>query len=235
MTEDQLEQAPIGWLQDLGYTHRYGPDIAHDGPTPERGSYREALLTARLRAAIARLSPGVPAAAQEDAARQVIGLGVPALLSANLQFHRLLVNGVPVQYQMEGETRGDLVKLIDCSEPARNEWWAACQFIAFARWCAADAPSRALDGAQTAASSGGTAHLQVNAERCSSSLLMLRRNRLRSLGLYPSCVPQTSRRVVRAKLSWCPRVSLGRRPLRRGLNGQRVPRQGAHPRAPGRT
>jgi type I restriction enzyme, R subunit len=34
MTEDQLEQEALGWLQDVGYSHRYGPDIAHDGPTP---------------------------------------------------------------------------------------------------------------------------------------------------------------------------------------------------------
>lgn len=128
MSEDQLEQETLGWLQELGYAHRYGPDIAHDGPNPERGSYREVLLAERLRAAIARLNPSVPAAAREDAARQVIDLGVPALLSANRQFHRLLVNGVPVQYQVDGETRGDFVHLIDWSSPAENEWWAVNQF-----------------------------------------------------------------------------------------------------------
>jgi type I restriction enzyme R subunit len=36
MTEDQLEQEALAWLQDVGYSHRYGPDIAHDSPTPER-------------------------------------------------------------------------------------------------------------------------------------------------------------------------------------------------------
>lgn len=36
MTEDQLEQETLAWLQDVGYTHLCGPDIAHDGPTPER-------------------------------------------------------------------------------------------------------------------------------------------------------------------------------------------------------
>ena len=52
MTEDKLEQESLGWLVDLGYTHRYGPDIAHDGPNPERSSYREVLLAARLRARV---------------------------------------------------------------------------------------------------------------------------------------------------------------------------------------
>jgi type I restriction enzyme R subunit len=36
MTEDQLEQETLAWLIDVGYTHVYGPDIAHDGPAPER-------------------------------------------------------------------------------------------------------------------------------------------------------------------------------------------------------
>ena len=40
MTEDQLEQETLGWLQDVGYTHLYGPDIAFDGSSPERANYR---------------------------------------------------------------------------------------------------------------------------------------------------------------------------------------------------
>ena len=52
MTEDQLEQEALGWLQDVGYAHRYGPDIAHDGPTPERANYHQVLLPFRLREAI---------------------------------------------------------------------------------------------------------------------------------------------------------------------------------------
>ena len=98
MTEDQLEQECLGWLGELGYTHLYGPDIAHDGSDPERESYRDVLLAMRLRAAIAKLNPKVPLVAREDALRQVLDLGVSVQLSANRLFHRLLVNGVPVQY-----------------------------------------------------------------------------------------------------------------------------------------
>ncbi|MGH8354701.1 MAG: type I restriction endonuclease, partial [Pseudomonas sp.] len=128
MTEDQLEQETLGWLAELGYTHRYGPDIAHDGGDPERESYRQVLLPMRLRAAIARLNPKVPLAAREDALKQVLDLGLPVQLSANRLFHRLLVSGVPVQYQLEGETRGDFVRLIDWAEVGANEWLAVNQF-----------------------------------------------------------------------------------------------------------
>lgn len=128
MTEDQLEQEALGWLGELGYQHLYGPDIAHDGDNPERESYREVVLAMRLRAAVARLNPAVPLAAREDAVRQVLELGVPVQLSANRLFHRLLVSGVPVQYQKDGETRGDFVRLIDWADVKANEWLAINQF-----------------------------------------------------------------------------------------------------------
>ena len=67
------------------------------------------LLIERLRQAIAALNPDVPQAARDDALKQVVDLGTPVLLAANRQFHRLLVTGVPVQYQLDGETRGDFV------------------------------------------------------------------------------------------------------------------------------
>lgn len=128
MTEDQLEQETLGWLSELGYVHLYGPDIACDGSNPERESYHDVLLTMRLRTAIARLNPQVPLAAREDALRQVLELGVPVQLSANRLFHRLLVGGVPVQYQKDGETRGDFVRLIDWADARANEWLAINQF-----------------------------------------------------------------------------------------------------------
>lgn len=128
MTEDQLEQETLAWLQDVGYTHRYGPDIAFDGSSPERADYRQVVLPFRLREAINRLNPGIPVAAREDAIKQVTDLGIPSLLSANRAFHKMLVGGVPVQYQKDGETRGDFVRLIDWTNPKKNEWWAINQF-----------------------------------------------------------------------------------------------------------
>lgn len=128
MTEDQLEQETLGWLAEVGYIHLYGPDIAHDGESPERDHYRQVVLVERLRSAMAKLNPKVPLAAREDALKQVLELGLPVQLSANRLFHRLLVSGVPVQYQKDGETRGDFVRLIDWVEVKANDWLAINQF-----------------------------------------------------------------------------------------------------------
>lgn len=128
MTEELLEQECLAWLADVGWQHRFGPGIAPDGDTPERDNYRQVLLLGRLRSAVAALNPTVPAAARKDAIRQVMDLGQPVLLAANRLFHRLLVGGVPVQYQQDGETRGDFVRLVDWSDPSRNDWLAVNQF-----------------------------------------------------------------------------------------------------------
>ncbi|UCV12301.1 type I restriction endonuclease subunit R [Dechloromonas denitrificans] len=128
MTEDQLEQEALGWLLEAGYETLFGPDIAPDGEHPERADYLQVLLPFRLREVIHRLNPDIPTAAKEEALKQVLDLGIPALLSANRHFHKLLVGGVPVEYQKEGETRGDFVRLIDWSNPAKNRWLAVNQF-----------------------------------------------------------------------------------------------------------
>jgi len=128
MTEDQLEQETLAWLAELGYAVHSGYDIAHDGPNPQRANYRQVVLPFRLREAIQRLNPNIPTTAREDALQRVLDLGIPALLSANRAFHKLLVGGVPVQYQKDGETVGDFVRLVDWAEPTRNEFWAVNQF-----------------------------------------------------------------------------------------------------------
>jgi type I restriction enzyme R subunit len=135
MNEEQLEKETLSWLAEVGYTVLHGPDIAPDGDSPERSDYRQVLLVERLHAAIDRLNPTIPAAARDDAIKQVVDLGTPVLLSANKRFHQLLVTGVPVQYQKDGETRGDFVRLIDWNSPSPkgrggdlNEWLAINQF-----------------------------------------------------------------------------------------------------------
>ena len=64
MTEDQLEQETLGWLQDVGYTLLNGPEIAVDGLMPERADYVQTYLPNRLRDAVNRLNPAIPAVAR---------------------------------------------------------------------------------------------------------------------------------------------------------------------------
>jgi len=46
----------------------------------------------------------------------------PELLSNNESFHRLLTEGVKVSYQKDGNQRGDLVWLVDFTNPENNDF-----------------------------------------------------------------------------------------------------------------
>jgi type I restriction enzyme R subunit len=131
LLEDHLEQAMLQWLAGLGWDIAHGPDISPpDAKTPgtERDTYRQVVLSSRLRDAIRRLNPQIPLGAQDDALRLVLNPNVPGQVQANRQFHRWLVEGVPVEFQKDGETRGDRVRLIDFGDPALNDWLAVNQF-----------------------------------------------------------------------------------------------------------
>jgi type I site-specific restriction-modification system R (restriction) subunit/very-short-patch-repair endonuclease len=128
MTEDQIEQFAIARLSELGYAYQHGPGIAHDGEHPERASYEQVLLLERLRAAVRRINPRIPAAAQEEAVKQVARIASPELLVNNEVFHRMLTEGVKVDYQQDGTTRGDLVWLVDFHNPANNDLLVVNQY-----------------------------------------------------------------------------------------------------------
>jgi type I restriction enzyme, R subunit len=131
MTEADVENAMLGWLSGLGWEVVHGPDISPpDAKTPgtERDTYREVALKHRLQAAIRRLNPQIPAGAQDEACRMALNPNIPGQVQANRQMHRWLVEGVPVHYQKDGETRGDRVKLVDWADVARNDWLALNQF-----------------------------------------------------------------------------------------------------------
>lgn len=129
--ENHVEQACLSWLCSLGWEVAHGPDVSPpDAKTPgtERDTYREVLLRHRLREAIRRLNPHIPVGAQDEAARMVMSPNIPGQVQANRQMHRWLVEGVPVQYQKDGETRGDRVRLVDWTDASNNDWVALNQF-----------------------------------------------------------------------------------------------------------
>lgn len=107
----------------------HGEDIAPEQPGAERESFSDALLLDRLRDAIDRLNPDIPADAREDALRKVLRPDMPTLVTNNRAFHRMLRDGVEVEYQREdGVTAGNQVHLIDYDNPDNNDWLVVNQF-----------------------------------------------------------------------------------------------------------
>jgi len=128
MTEDQLEQQCLEWFAETGWEVAYGPDLAPDGSAPERADYRQVLLLADLEAALRRLNPQIPASAIEQAVavvRQVSGLDT---VTSNRDFHRLLLEGVPVEYKQDDRQVHDQALLIDFANVRANRLRAINQF-----------------------------------------------------------------------------------------------------------
>jgi type I restriction enzyme R subunit len=127
MTEDQLEQEALDWLIDVGYESLCARDLDNLDPRLIRSSLSDVVLVDSLKKAIDKLNPNIPRSAKEDGFKQILDTLHPSLISANQIFHKFLIHGIPVQYQLNDETRGDLLKLIDWQDSSRNEWLAVNQ------------------------------------------------------------------------------------------------------------
>ena len=128
LSEDDIEQLTLDELRNLGWEVAFGPDISPEGIAPERASYEEVVLKDRLRTALERTNPDLPAVAIDEAMRKVLTFEGPALEESNRRFHHMLTEGVDVSWMGdEGECHGK-VWLLDRDNPANNDWLAVNQF-----------------------------------------------------------------------------------------------------------
>ena len=129
LTEANVEQVALDWLANIGWQVAHGPDIAPDTPGAERDDYGQVVLEGRLRDALARLNPSLPLAAVEGALRKLTHPEGATLEARNRSFHRMLVNGVTVEYRdNDGAIRGDQARVVDWGNPNNNDWLAVNQF-----------------------------------------------------------------------------------------------------------
>ncbi|MCX6940124.1 MAG: type I restriction endonuclease subunit R, partial [Verrucomicrobia bacterium] len=129
LNESHVEAAALEWFGELGYAVGHGPHLAPGEPAAERDSFGDVVLVGRLRAAIARLNPSIPADAQEEAFRKVLRVGTPSLTQTNRAFHKMLRDGVDVEYpRPDGSIKGDKVRLVDFGDVEANDWLAVNQF-----------------------------------------------------------------------------------------------------------
>ncbi len=145
-TEDDIEIYNLKLLNALGYGYTHAAKVAPEDATREdtrlrvkdssgsylslqkRQSYSDVLLKDRLTAAIARINPHIPSDARATAQRQLQNIASPDLISNNETFHRNLTEGITVEYQRDGETKGEQLWLIDWDTPENNEFLAVNQF-----------------------------------------------------------------------------------------------------------
>jgi type I restriction enzyme R subunit len=127
-SESTVEDAALAWLEGAGWAPRNGAEIAPGEPAAERADFGRVILEARLRGALARHNPDLPEEALEDAFRKLARPDGADLIARNRAIHRLLVEGVTVEYRAaDGGIRGAQARVIDFDDSEANDWLAVNQ------------------------------------------------------------------------------------------------------------
>ena len=132
ITEDLLEQQCINWFTDQGYLYKNGYDIAPDGDAPEREDYHQVVLKQRLLSQLEVINPELPYDALLDVVNIVCSPDTPILIKNNRAFHKLVIEGVPVEYTTveagRSTTKHTHAQLMDFTTPDNNEFLVVNQF-----------------------------------------------------------------------------------------------------------
>ena len=128
LNEGDVEAVALEWLRELGWGTAHGSDIGAEAERAERSDYSQVALEGRLREALGRLNPGLPPEALDDALRRLIRPEGSSLEARNRAFHKMLVDGVTVEYRTgSGTIRGGQARVLDFDEPTNNDWLAVNQ------------------------------------------------------------------------------------------------------------
>jgi type I restriction enzyme R subunit len=129
LDEAQVEIVAVDWIRSLGYDYFYGPDFAPGELYAVRSDYTEVVLKQRLADSITNINPGIKPQVLEEAIRKVLLTDSPSLIVNNRNFHKQLIEGVPVEIQREDGSFGyEYVKLIDFENPTANDFLVINQF-----------------------------------------------------------------------------------------------------------
>ena len=119
--EDTFEQAVIELFENMGYTHIYAPDM-------NRTDYSRPLLDDALRDCLVRLNRNLPVTAIDEAIPKLNDFDAGSLLQKNMVFMDYLQNGITVKYVVNGEERSSVVRLIDYTDAAKNDFYVVNQY-----------------------------------------------------------------------------------------------------------
>ncbi|MFC0039631.1 type I restriction endonuclease subunit R [Actinomadura rayongensis] len=128
-SEADFEHDVLDALGELGWEYRDGKQIAVG--SGERESWDELIIPGRLRDAIVRINPGLPASSVDEAAALVLSPQSQDVKAENRRIHEYLTDGIRgISYVDEyGAEQHPTVHLIDRSDPYRNDFVAANQVM----------------------------------------------------------------------------------------------------------
>ncbi len=129
IVEQDIEDAAIEILEkDLGYNYIHGSEIAPDSEHPEREKWEDIVLVGRLKDALAQINKDVPKESIEEAVKKILRFRSKDFISGNEKFHKILTEGLPVQYRTKNGIKNDLLWLVDFKNPKNNDFLVVNQF-----------------------------------------------------------------------------------------------------------
>jgi type I restriction enzyme R subunit len=126
MSESRWEDLVMEELAELAWEPRDGKQIA---PKAERESWSELIIPGRLRDAVARINPSLPASAVEEVVQLVMGAESRDVRAENHRMHEFMTRGIRsiVYNDQYGAERNPTVWLIDRRDQESNDFMAARQ------------------------------------------------------------------------------------------------------------
>ncbi|WP_419602410.1 type I restriction endonuclease subunit R, partial [Thiolapillus sp.] len=116
------------WFREGGWDVVYGPDIAPDGADPQRDDYAQVILKHDLELAFTHINPQLPHECFEQVVSKLSQAESLDLITNNRAFHRLLLEGVPVEFKQDEEIHNDHAFLVDFEQLTNNRFVAINQF-----------------------------------------------------------------------------------------------------------
>ncbi|MGI8335261.1 type I restriction endonuclease subunit R [Actinomadura scrupuli] len=128
-SESDLEHDVLEILAELGWEPHEGKQIAKG--SGERESWKELIIPGRLREAIAKINPGLPAPSVNEVVDLILTPQSQDVRSENFRIHEFLTRGIRgISYNDEyGAEKNPTVHLIDRADPYRNDFLAVRQVM----------------------------------------------------------------------------------------------------------
>ncbi|HJX51964.1 MAG TPA: type I restriction endonuclease subunit R, partial [Polyangia bacterium] len=131
--EEHVEEAAIDLFRQLGWdAANVMYEVFGEQGTLGREHKGEVVLLRRLRVALAKLNPGLPASGLEQAIEELTrDRSAMTLVAANREVYRLVQSGVKVRVPGALEDDADedrTVRVIDWDQPEKNDFFVAQQF-----------------------------------------------------------------------------------------------------------
>ena len=127
LNENTIEQLTLQQLQSLGWEYRYGKDLpVHEGEFA-RGDLSGVVFIEQLRGAVRKLNPQLPESAVDSVVKSATKSDIGDLVVRNQAFYKLLRDGVRVEYQVNGEQKIEMARLVDFEHVKNNRFVAVNQ------------------------------------------------------------------------------------------------------------